>query len=230
MIIEPSFKFRSVAKAMTNQRHIPNSTDGFTLVETIVAFGLLLAALVGPVSLITQGLVSAGAAKNKLIAAHLAQEGIELMHAVRDNNISCEALDAASPVEWNSAPGGTGALNGRYELDAFDTIPLQCPNASQEIPQTPRPSLINCSVSPRPLLLGSAGQYTYVSGAPTAFSRCVHVCSPPNSGACQAFSGTDADADISEAGDQMEIISEVTWAERGAQKNFTLRERLYNWR
>lgn len=204
--------------------------NGFTLVETIVAFGLLLAALVGPVSLITQGLAGASASKNKLIASHLAQEGIELARAVRDNNILCEVLGHPA-IQWASDPNDpTGGLimQREYELDANQPRRLDCNTMSGTfIPNAMFPSP---GCSGQALLLNSAGVYTYVSGTPSAFSRCVRICSPPNAGSCAPFPGSAPDGGGIDDSDQMEIIAEVTWNERGTGQNLILRERLYNWR
>jgi hypothetical protein len=65
----------------------------------------------------------------------------------------------------------------------------------------------------------TTGIYGYSGSQETIFSRCVQVTVPPSA----------PDNDIP-AGDQMEIVSTVTWDERGLSKNVVLRERLYNWK
>src|SRR3989338_5039732 len=47
---------------------------GFALLEKLVAFAVIFAALIGPVSLNSRGLIDGTFAKNKLIALNLAQE------------------------------------------------------------------------------------------------------------------------------------------------------------
>jgi len=87
---------------------------GFTLIEALVAITILTAAIVGPLAIVSQSLIDAQIAKDKLTATYLAQEGIELVRAHRDTG----ALEGDS--DWLSnvdacrntsgcyiAPGGT---------------------------------------------------------------------------------------------------------------------------
>jgi len=60
---------------------------GFTLLETIVALSVLITAVIGPMSLAQQTIHAQVSARNNLIAANLAQEGIELIRNYRSNNI-----------------------------------------------------------------------------------------------------------------------------------------------
>ena len=65
---------------------IPGTTKGITLIETVVAVGILVAAIAGPMTLASQSLKASRDARNELIATHLAEEGIEVLHSMRDNN------------------------------------------------------------------------------------------------------------------------------------------------
>ena len=60
---------------------------GFTLLETIVALAIIAAAMSGPITLATRGILSAKFAKSRLVSANLSQEGLELVRKVRDDNI-----------------------------------------------------------------------------------------------------------------------------------------------
>ena len=60
---------------------------GFSLLETTVALAVLLTSVVGPLTLASFSLRSASVAKNSLIAAGLAQEGLELVRTARSSNI-----------------------------------------------------------------------------------------------------------------------------------------------
>lgn len=61
---------------------------GFTLVETIVAVTILITAITGPMVLAAASLRATRDARNELIATHLAEESIEILHNIRDNNIT----------------------------------------------------------------------------------------------------------------------------------------------
>ena len=67
-------------------------TTGFTLIETLVAISLLTVAIVVPMSLVTKSLSTAYYARDQVTAFHLAQEAIEIVRHVRDNNILENAL------------------------------------------------------------------------------------------------------------------------------------------
>jgi len=192
---------------------------GFTLVETLVALALILMALVGPVSLITRGIYSFASSKSKVIAVNLAQEGVELVRLIRENNIACDSLNGGAPWAWNRnsfPPAGPGTVmfGTTFGVDIQSFTDIHCPTGSQSIST---PQLSTSCADPLRFNLNT-GTYSYVGGNPTAFFRCVEIKSPPDS----------PDADIP-PGDQMDVISTVTWTERGSAKELTLRERLYHW-
>ncbi len=59
---------------------------GITLIEAIVGVAILAFAVTGPMMLASQSLKLSRDARNELIATHLAEEGIEVIHSIRDNN------------------------------------------------------------------------------------------------------------------------------------------------
>lgn len=59
---------------------------GFTLLETIIAVALLAISIVASVALISKSIQSRTVSQNRLMASYLAQEGIELVINIRDNN------------------------------------------------------------------------------------------------------------------------------------------------
>src|SRR3989338_8997519 len=77
---------------------------GFTLVETVVALAVITGALVGPFLLSSRSIFTARHAKSRLIAANLAQEGIQIIRSYRDNNVLADA------------PWDTGLAAGDYRV------------------------------------------------------------------------------------------------------------------
>ncbi len=64
----------------------PAQQRGFSLVETLVAIALLAIALVGPFIAVRNALLASYAARDQLTASMLAQEGMEYVRMIRDNN------------------------------------------------------------------------------------------------------------------------------------------------
>ena len=106
---------------------IPGTTKGITLIETVVAVGILVAAIAGPMTLASQSLKASRDARNELIATHLAEEGIEVLHSMRDNNsatdnspqrlgwmntilIACSGGCVIDPTDHTTPVWGPGAL------------------------------------------------------------------------------------------------------------------------
>ncbi len=83
----------------------------FTLIEVIAVLLVISLGMVGILSLIVQNIQSQSLNKNTLIAYQLAQEGVELIRMVRDNN-------------WRGARDWKEGLdNGEYYMDYTDTAP-----------------------------------------------------------------------------------------------------------
>lgn len=125
---------------------------GFTLIETLVAISVLLVSLVGPLSIAAQALKSAYYARDEITAFYLAQEGLEYVQAVRDQNY------LASP----SQPWLTG-------LSACESA-----TCTIDFPNFTNASCANNVCSP--LLLDPATElYNTKSGNPSGFTRSVTI-------------------------------------------------------
>ncbi|MBP6858335.1 MAG: prepilin-type N-terminal cleavage/methylation domain-containing protein [Candidatus Pacebacteria bacterium] len=74
----------------------------FTLVETLVAVAILMIAIAGPLVIATKGLTAALYSKNQMIASFLAQESMEVVKNIHDNNIY-DADDIAA--QWLTGIG-----------------------------------------------------------------------------------------------------------------------------
>lgn len=103
---------------------------GFTLIETLVAISLLTVAIVAPMTLVAQSLSAAIHARDQITAYSLAQEGIEAVRAIRDNNILANAIFSEGRNLLSGIPIGTpftiDASKGTA-VEAIDTCPGQCP-------------------------------------------------------------------------------------------------------
>jgi len=88
-----------------------NKKGGFTLLETIVAVGLIVVGLVAALALITTSLFYVSNIQDRLAAANLTAEGIEVVRNIRDNNWLQNRA-------WNS-----GLANGDYKV-AYNSTAL----------------------------------------------------------------------------------------------------------
>lgn len=82
-------------------------TPGFTMIETLVAISLLTIAIVAPMSLTEQSLSSAYYARDQVTASYLAQEAIEAVRQVRDDNVLLTALGTPTNL-LTGLPSTTG--------------------------------------------------------------------------------------------------------------------------
>lgn len=79
--------------------------EGFTLIESMIAIGLIVTGVVGILTLINRSLGFSGLAYDRLVAANLAQEGVEVVRNIRDTN-------------WiKQRPWNNGLGMGTYQVD-----------------------------------------------------------------------------------------------------------------
>lgn len=96
-----------------------SKSPGFTLIETLVALVILSVALVPIITLSTSISRVNSNVQDNLVASGLAQEGIEVIRAMRDTN-------------WfNSRSFDSGLSNGEYQVEWNSTDPL---SASSNLP------------------------------------------------------------------------------------------------
>lgn len=120
------------------------------MIEAMVALVLIVIAM-GPVLIMAISAVNvASRIEHNLIAANLAQEGVEVIRNIRDTNwLNGSAFDSNIPVgtwrvEWNTVGGGLMTLGSN------------------------------------PALKKSNGLYNYATGTDTVFRRTVQISKPNN--------------------------------------------------
>lgn len=130
---------------------------GFTLVETLVAIGILVLAVMGTFSAAQMGITTSTYSKNQVIAFYLAQDGVEFIRNLRDNN------------GLQGQPWLTGISSNSSDPCYFGNICIVDPTAI-----SPNPTIIKCSGGNGScpfLKQDSNGIYGYVSGEDTIFKR-----------------------------------------------------------
>jgi prepilin-type N-terminal cleavage/methylation domain-containing protein len=191
------------------QRFLVDATrgDGFTLLETMVAITLLAIAIVAPMSLTSQSLASAYYARDQVTAFYLAQEALEGVRNVRDNNIL-----------YNSQVGSGSAVNLLYGFPSFSgqlfTIDVR----------TNPPVMVLCSTyglggGACPQLTTDGTLYGYSLATPTQFLRTLSACYIQSNGACN-----------NTVTDEVKVTATVTWQTGSIQaRSVSASENLYRW-
>jgi len=90
-----------------------NISNGFTLVEALVAISILMVAVAGPITIAQRGLSTAVFSKDQMTASFLVQDGIEAVKNIRDQvSINQDPQNPDSSVDWisgsPSVPSGLG--------------------------------------------------------------------------------------------------------------------------
>ncbi len=191
----------------------PTAYRAFTLVETMVAVTILTLAVAGPMTVASRAIVAAQIARSQLTANYLAQEGIEYVRAMRDNEY---LADQQSQTAWNNF------LNGL----SFASI-SQCRTSTCTLdPALPMGtgsgfSLTKCSGSgctPLHLANGVYTQQSAISGSVvTPFTRTIQVIDIP---------GT---TDLPVPHPDKRIISTVSWDFHGTRHSVTVTNHLTPW-
>jgi len=138
---------------------------GFTLVETMVAITILTLAISGAFFTANSAMVASNIAHDQLIASYLAQEGIEYVRMMRDNEYLAAYVDSAHDTTnaWSNFLNPlTAACSTSCQFDPADNSLRSC-------------SGDGCSV----LWLASANIYTQkqTTGAATPFTRTIRATS-----------------------------------------------------
>lgn len=133
---------------------------GFTLVETLVAVVILTFAIAGPLSIASRSLFSSTVAREQIVAIYLAQEAIEGVRSIRDQN-------GLNGVSWlTDLPAiGTNFTIDLVNINGGTNKPTiaACPGTCSAINYDPATRL-----------------YQYGSGSASNFTRTVRIDSVPD--------------------------------------------------
>jgi len=95
--------------------------QGFTIIETFIAISIITVGLVGVLGLVSYTISISRISHTEIIAANLAQEGIEVIRNIRDSNWLADIADGPpdDSVSWREHIRGTG--NERAGRVNYDT-------------------------------------------------------------------------------------------------------------
>ena len=137
-----------------------NKKTGFTLIDVIVAAGIIIAVIV-PVFGLLKGISQASRySVDRFIAANLAQEGIEIVRSIRDSNWIQMDQNPEGGTLWDSYLTDDGSYEVDYNSD-YNNNPL---------------TEVNGDSSLRYLQIDNNGHYGYDNnGAETKFKRKIKI-------------------------------------------------------
>jgi prepilin-type N-terminal cleavage/methylation domain-containing protein len=124
---------------------------GFTIVEVLIALTIFSIAVAGVITIAVQGGMNVNASKLTLTANYLADEGVELMRAMRDTSV---VGATTTTIGWNAYTSVFGTTRCTV-VSPCDIDPTIAPST----PSGPFPSInnvVNCAMY--------CSLYTYTSG------------------------------------------------------------------
>jgi len=144
-----------------NQQQGLPAQAGQTLIETIVAVGIMILGITAVLSLAIATLTVTDISKEKIVALNLAREGIEITRAVRDTGWLRDDLC------WNSTENPfCGLAEGEWLAD-YNTDIFSEPNSPT---YNGGGDCTNCQ-----LKINSDGLYNLTDGSPTVYNRMVII-------------------------------------------------------
>lgn len=174
---------------------------GFTIVEILIAFSVMTVGLLAVLALFTQNIQARSYIKNKLIASMLAQEGIELVRNIRDDNWHNTIKD------WDIGSG----------LGMVDDIIQSGNNRSYTIDYDNGIDGSIDNLSNARLYINNDGFYDHtVSATSTEFFRLIKV--------------IPIDMDFNSNFDNFQLKSIVRWSQNGRTHDYTITTMLSDWK
>ncbi|OGE88580.1 MAG: hypothetical protein A2722_03110 [Candidatus Doudnabacteria bacterium RIFCSPHIGHO2_01_FULL_50_11] len=156
----------------SNKRQFSKSTgrsSGQTLIETIVAIGLLTTGILGGLSLAVYSLNSSDTALKQLVATGLAREGIEIVRNARDTNWKTGTLTDCS------ADMGAGQFCYTNWLDGMPGLPGNVKSRTVFTPSANSWVIDNTGGPNFQLYPGENGTYLYSGSGFNVYSRRVEL-------------------------------------------------------
>ena len=191
---------------------------GLTLIEVVVALGVVTTGVISGLTLTAYNLTTAVSSATRLVAANLAREGIEVIRQKRDSN-------------WlEGAPWNQGMVEAnKYRLTVyFNEASNQWTTVSQVV------NINNCNAC-QIYLNPNTGVYSHndTGTLPTAYKRWLglkEICWQAAVSAEVILAAGQKCADVNQPLVGYEVESLVTWTENSRAHSLSVVDRLYDWR
>ncbi len=200
-ILNTRYKSSDTRYSILNTRYHQTKSAGFSLVEVLVGAAVLIISVTGTLSLIAKNVSSAAIAAERVTAFYLAQEALEYVRGVRDNN----AITGASGG-WLDGLDGVGDSPDCFSSDGC-VIDVNA--------RTPCVKVVECGAlgCEKLHLRVSDGVYNQCDTDPeteTKFTRKMTL---------QTISS-----------DEVQVNATVSWPQGLVERSFTISGHLFNWR
>lgn len=188
---------------------IHKNIDGFTLIETLIAVSILTLAVSGPLYSASRSLVAAQTASSQLIANYLAQEGVEFIRRMRDDEYLLAYQAGSSDVT------GTAWTNFNTKINSCVGTNANClldPQLQTGVAADGTRALKPCSGSECDvtLYLTAGGQFQLANTVTkTPFSRTIRL---------ETINASDK-----------RITSTVSWTNHGVPYSVTVYDHITPW-
>jgi len=185
---------------------------GFTLIETLVAVSIFSVSILSLMAVLAQGISDTNYAKQKIIAAYLAQEGIEYVRNMRDTFVLYGVQTGWSDFNDKLI---VAACQGQYGCYFNDEKKDDEPFDMFRVPQSQPITKIlfeSCPSDGCPPLFyySTTGKYGYnIYGVNSGFVRKIKI-------------------NIIDD-DQTQVLSTVSWVQGSGKYEITFSENLSNW-
>ncbi|MCL4427016.1 hypothetical protein M1534_01500 [Patescibacteria group bacterium] len=187
-------------------------TEAFTLLETMIAIGLLTIGVVASLLLMSRATGAIVQGTQNLIASNLAAEGIELVRNQRDTNWLNN-----QPWYYNMLPAGCSDPSSCTATPVTGTVSYDTSNANDA-------SIFTPGIANQQLYQNATGFYTATAAGntQTPYARTVTL---------TYYTDTTvpaSPADVSTT--YMQVVSTVKYQTRGQNVSVSVEDNLYNWR
>ncbi|MFH1456849.1 MAG: hypothetical protein ABIF17_01900 [Patescibacteria group bacterium] len=194
--------------------HLIKNKSGMTLLETVIALGILVVGIISVITLSQSSLVLSKASENNIIVTNLAREGIEIVRQTRDfsksGNVS--AVFANQNIRFfdtDTDPLTEVVTEGCYIVDAGNNFGLKV-----------RAEGVNCSgnnfivddcTNCELYINSNTSMYSHdnSTGDLSSFKRVVKI--------------------VNSSSIEKKVLSKIFWAERGRSRQLMLEAYLYDW-
>lgn len=183
---------------------------GFTLIETLVAVSIISIAVSAPLYSASRSIVAAQTSNYQLTALYLAQEGVEYVRMMRDNEYLAAYRAGGSSV---SSTAWTNFKTANPAIDYSSIRDCISPNICT-LDVTTAPGLSRCvgGVCTPLYIISSSGLYTQTGGVGKVLQ--------PYTRTVQAFDLTPTD---------LKVVSTVAWSFHGVPFSVSVTDHLTPW-